>query len=83
MPISVSARAAKHFASQLAKLPSAVGVGLSVERSGCSGFGYRVDAAQAVRQDDSVFESGGVRILVDAASLPYRTTLRDGASFGV
>ena len=70
-PVSISARAAKHFAVQLAKHPSAIAVRLAVEANGCSGFGYRVDPAEAVRDDDKVFESEGVRIVVDAASLPY------------
>jgi iron-sulfur cluster assembly protein len=70
-PVSVSARAAKHLAAQLAKHPSAVAVRLAVVAAGCSGFGYRVDPADAVSDDDQVFESGGVRIVVDAASLPY------------
>lgn len=70
-PVSVTARAAKHLSSQLAKHPGAIGMRLSVERAGCSGFGYRVDPADVVGNDDEVFESGGVRILVDAASLPY------------
>jgi iron-sulfur cluster assembly protein len=70
-PVSISAPAAKHFAAQLAKHPSAVAVRLAVVAAGCSGFGYRVDPAEAVRDDDQVFESGGVRIVVDAASLPY------------
>ena len=70
-PVSMSARAAKHFAAQLVKHPGAVAVRLAVEAAGCSGFGYRVDPADAIRDDDQVFESGGVRIVVDAASLPY------------
>ena len=70
-PVSISARAAKHFAAQLVKHPGAVAVRLAVEAAGCSGFGYRVDPADAVRDDDHVFESKGVRIVVDAASLPY------------
>ncbi len=70
-PVSISARAAKHFAAQLAKHPGAVAVRLAVEAAGCSGFGYRVDPADAVRDDDKVFESGGVRVVVDATSLPY------------
>jgi iron-sulfur cluster assembly protein len=70
-PVSVSAGAAKHFAVQLAKHPGAIAVRLAVETNGCSGFGYRVDPAEAVRDDDKVFESEGVRIVVDAASLPY------------
>src|SRR5688572_28532124 len=70
-PISVSERAAKHLTAQLAKHPVAVGVRVSVKPAGCSGFRYRVDPTESVRNDDRVFESGGVRIVVDAASLPY------------
>jgi len=70
-PIQVTQRAAAHFRAQLAKEPGAMAVRLSVEPSGCSGFGYRVDSAAAIRDGDSVFESHGVRIVVDRESLPY------------
>ena len=70
-PISLSERAARHFAVQLAKHPGAIGVRLSVEPSGCSGFGYRVDFADESCADDALFESGDIRILVDPLSLPY------------
>ncbi len=70
-PVQVSARAAKHFAAQLAKHPGAIAVRLAVEAAGCSGFGYRVDPTDTVRDDDKVFESGGVRVVVNATSLPY------------
>lgn len=46
-------------------------VRLAVEPAGCSGFRYRVDAAAAIGDEDSVFVSGAVRIVVGAASLPY------------
>jgi iron-sulfur cluster assembly protein len=71
LPISLSERAAKHFAAQLAKHPGAVAVRLSVEPAGCSGFGYRVDHADAIRDGDVVFESRGIRIAVDSASLTH------------
>ena len=70
-PVTLSERAARHFAVQLAKRPGAVGVRLSVQPSGCSGFGYRVDFAEETRVDDAVFESGAIRILVDPLSLPH------------
>ena len=70
-PVTLSERAARHFAVQLAKRHDAVGVRLSVQPSGCSGFGYRVDFADCIRADDAVFESGAIRILVDPLSLPY------------
>jgi iron-sulfur cluster assembly protein len=70
-PVTLSERAARHFAVQLAKRPGAAGLRLSVEPSGCSGFGYRIDFADTVRADDVVFESGRIRLLVDPLSLPY------------
>jgi len=70
-PIGVTQRAAAHFRAQLAKEPGAIAVRLSVAPSGCSGFGYQVDSAAAIRDGDTVFEANGVRIVVDRASLPY------------
>ena len=69
--ISLGERAAEHLAGQLEKHPRAMGVRLRVEEAGCSGFGYRVEAADALGEDDAVFEQDGVRLVVDAASLPY------------
>lgn len=71
LPISMTERAARHFAAQLAKHAGAVAVRLAVQPAGCSGFAYRIDPADAVRDDDAVFESHGVRVAIDPASLPY------------
>lgn len=71
LPVTLSERAARHFVSQLAKHPGATAVRLSVEPAGCSGFSYRVDPAAAIRDDDAVFESRGIRIAVDPASLSH------------
>lgn len=70
-PVSVTERAARFLAAQLARHPSAVAVRLAVQPSGCSGFGYRIDPADSIREGDSVFERDGVRIAVDARSMPY------------
>jgi iron-sulfur cluster assembly protein len=70
-PVSVSERAAEHFAGQLAKHPGVVAVRLVVELSGCSGHRYRIQPARTTGDEDSVFESRGIRIVVDGASLPY------------
>jgi iron-sulfur cluster assembly accessory protein len=70
-PVTVSERAARHFAVQLAKRPGTAGVRLSVEPSGCSGFRYRVDFAEEARADDAVFQCGRIRLFVDALSVPY------------
>jgi iron-sulfur cluster assembly protein len=46
------------------------GLRVGVRGGGCSGFQYAL-AFDAERPGDAVFEDHGVRILVDAPSLPY------------
>lgn len=49
------------------------GHGLRVEvvGGGCSGFKYRLTLDGVVRDGDSIFESHGVKLVVDKGSLPY------------
>lgn len=70
-PVKVTPRAARHLTHQLSKQPGAVGVRLAVEPSGCSGYGYRLEDAQSLNDGDEVFESEGVRVVVDRLSLPF------------
>lgn len=46
------------------------GLRFGVKRTGCSGWGYEVEVAGVLAADDRVFEQDGVRIVVDAQSLP-------------
>lgn len=71
LPVLVTPGAARHLAAELAKHAGAVAVRLAVEPSGCSGLRYRIDPAEKIRDGDAVFESHGLPIAVDAASLPY------------
>jgi len=43
---------------------------IAVKRTGCSGWGYTVDIADSEQDGDTAFEQDGVRMLVDAHSLP-------------
>jgi iron-sulfur cluster assembly protein len=70
-PISVTQRAGKYLAGQLARHAGAVAVRLAVEPAGCSGLRYRVDPAEEIRADDAVFDGAGVRLIVDPLSLPH------------
>jgi len=63
-----AAERVRHF---LAERGRGVGMRVGVARSGCSGFAYVVDFADEVADDDVVSESHGVKVLVDAKSLPY------------
>ena len=42
-----------------------------VKRGGCSGFSYKMEFDQAVKDGDKVFESNGARVVVDGQSLIY------------
>jgi len=71
MAITLTEKAAKHVTSFLAKRGKGVGVRLGVRTTGCSGMAYRLEFADDVNPDDLVFESRGVKVLVDPKSLPY------------
>jgi iron-sulfur cluster assembly protein len=71
LPVLLTGRAAAFLAAQLVKSPGAAAVRLGVRPSGCSGYRYAVEAAETIDADDSLFECGGVRIVVAAASLPF------------
>jgi iron-sulfur cluster assembly accessory protein len=47
-----------------------VGLRVGVRGGGCSGFQYAL-ALDEKRDDDHVFDSSGIRVLVDPASLQY------------
>ncbi|MGE5636355.1 MAG: HesB/IscA family protein, partial [Nocardioidaceae bacterium] len=47
-----------------------VGLRVGVRGGGCSGFQYAL-ALDERRDDDQVFDTGGIRILVDPACLRY------------
>jgi iron-sulfur cluster assembly protein len=63
--------AATHVQNFLTKRGKGVGLRLGVKTTGCSGMAYKLEYADAVEGDDQVFESFGVKLLVDPKSLPY------------
>ena len=69
MAISLTESAAERVRSRLASRGRGLGLRLGVKASGCSGWSYVVDYADEVRPDDRVFETSGVKVYVDAASL--------------
>ncbi|WP_374511260.1 iron-sulfur cluster assembly protein IscA [Niveibacterium sp.] len=71
MAVTLSESAAKHVANFLARRGKGVGVRLGVKTSGCSGMAYKLEYADEADAADVVFESHGVKVLVDPKSLPY------------
>lgn len=71
MPVTLTEAAAKHVQKYLARRGKGVGLRLGVKTSGCSGMAYKLEFADQVEPDDKVWESFGVKVLVDEKSLPY------------
>ena len=69
MAVQLTEAAARHVQKMLAERGSGLGLRLGTRVSGCTGFAYVVDYADAVHDDDAVFESFGVKVIVDAKSL--------------
>jgi iron-sulfur cluster assembly protein len=76
MAISLTESAANRIKSFLATRGAGLGLRLGVRKTGCSGFAYVVNYADAPEPGDAVFEDRGVRVFVDSASL----TLLDGTT---
>lgn len=70
MTIALTERAAAHVKKFLTA-QGAVGLRLGVRPSGCSGQAYVVETAEHIGENDQVFESNGVRVVVDQRSLAY------------
>lgn len=70
-PIQLTAAALQRMHAFLARDPSAIGVRFGIRKTGCSGYAYTVDLAQAIAESDRVFDHDGIPVLVDAQALPF------------
>ena len=68
-PITLAPSAAARVAVIAAKQAKPAMLRLSVEGGGCSGFQYQFGLAETLEPDDTVAETGGVKLLVDPMSL--------------
>lgn len=71
MALTLTERAAKHVAEQLASRGKGVGIRVGVTTTGCSGMAYVLEFVDHTEEHDQVFENHGVRIVVDPKSLVY------------
>lgn len=71
MTIRMTEAAADHVRKMLDKRGKGEGLRLGVKKVGCAGMAYVLDFADAVSVDDRVYESHGVRVIVDSKSLPF------------
>jgi iron-sulfur cluster assembly protein len=71
MTIRLTDSAANQIQTQLAKRGHGIGLRVGIKKVGCSGFAYTYDYADEVRPEDQVFESHGVKLVVDAKSFDF------------
>lgn len=71
MAVILTENAARHIERSLSKRGKGVGLRLAVKTSGCSGLAYAIEFADEALPDDQVFDSHGLKLLVDARSLPF------------
>ena len=81
--ITLTENAAKRIAGQIAK-SNATALRFGAKESGCSGFSYIMDLADSVEEQDHVFESFNVKVVIDSKSLSVLNgTLIDYVSEGL
>ena len=64
----VAADRVRHFLDNRGK---GIGLRLGVKTTGCSGLAYVIEYVDELREDDEVFESKGVKVVVDKKSLVF------------
>ena len=71
MGISLTEPAAERVRAFLENRGKGIGLRLGVKTSGCSGMAYVLEFIDEIDEQDQVFESLGVKIIVDPKSLLY------------
>lgn len=69
MAVELTETAAARVTTLLQRRGAGLGLRLGTRKSGCSGLAYVVDYADEIGDDDEVFESHGVKVVVDRNSL--------------
>ncbi|MGH8612549.1 MAG: HesB/IscA family protein [Gammaproteobacteria bacterium] len=71
MAITLTERAAAHVKRFMTERDRDCALRVEVKPTGCSGFMYVVKPAKEVGESDQVFESNGVKVVVDPQSLKF------------
>ena len=71
MAISMTEAAARHVQRSLEGRGKGAGIRLGVKTTGCSGLAYVLEFVDELAAEDLVFESHGVKVIIDPKSLAY------------
>lgn len=71
MAITLTEKAANRVRTFLTQRGKGEGLRLGIKTVGCSGKAYVVDYADTIEPGDKIFESHGVKVIVNEQSLPF------------
>lgn len=71
MAITLTEKAANRVRTFLEKRGKGEGLRLGIKNVGCSGKAYVVEYADRIEPTDQVFESHGVKVIIDARNLVF------------
>jgi iron-sulfur cluster assembly protein len=71
MAVSLTPAAAQRVEKFLANRGKGIGLRLGVRTTGCSGMAYTLEFVDDLQTEDMMFESHGVKVIVDPKSLVY------------
>jgi len=71
MSVSLTPAAAERVRTFLTARGHGAGLRFAIKTTGCSGYAYVVNYADEIDEQDHVFESHGVKVIVDPKSLAY------------
>jgi iron-sulfur cluster assembly protein len=71
MGVTLTTQAADHIEKYLTKRGKGLGLRLGVRTTGCSGMAYKLEYVDELATEDQVFESYGVKVVIDPKSLVY------------
>lgn len=71
MAVTMTEAAQAHVRRYLENRGHGVGVRLGVKTTGCSGLSYVLEFVDDLQAGDHVFDSGDVKVVIDAKSLVY------------
>ena len=71
MAIQLTDVAADRVQNFLANRGKGIGLRLGIKTTGCSGMAYVIEFVDELQDGDSVFESRGVKVIVDPKSLIF------------
>jgi iron-sulfur cluster assembly protein len=71
MAIELTPVAAERVKNFLQSRGKGIGLRIGIKTTGCSGMAYVLEFVDEVGDDDQVFESQGVKVIVDPKSMVY------------